>query len=137
MANFKTVMRMAKLPWCKREFSVPGYRVVNADNHVLVWAPAEHDVARDVEGDQQDEPSPMDRDRTALALDALSVPLADMVQVNGDYLRRAISALESKGKAPIYIDIKSKRICLAYEVEGEVHRAAVACMENKHAAHLT
>lgn len=130
MPNFKTVMRMAKLPWSKVEFSVDGNRFVNADNHVMVWAPSEPDVARDIDGNETDEPTPTLKDTTRYVSQALSVPLKEMVKVNGSYLRRAISALESKGSAPMYLDIQSKRIVIAYEVNGVVHRAAVACMEN-------
>ncbi len=130
MTNFKTVIRLAKLPFNKKEFSVDGHRFVNADNHVLVWSPQEHDVARDVDGNQVDEPTPSMQNTTRLVSESLTVPLEDMIKVNSDYLRRAISALETKGKTPVYLDIQSKRIVFAYEADGVVHRAAVACMRN-------
>ena len=129
--NFKTVMRLAKLAWNKKEFSLDGFRVANADNHVMVWAPSESDLARDLDGNEALEPDPSMLDTTRVVLEELSVPLGDMVKVNSNYLRRAISAIETKGNAPMYLDIKSKRIVIAYEVDGEVHRAAIACMKNE------
>lgn len=133
MTNFKTVMRMAKLPWCKVEFSIGGNRIVNADGHVMVWSPQEADVPRDVEGKEVDGPTHAQRHASELIAEALSAPLESMVKVNGNYLRRAISALETKGNTPMYLDIKHKRLVIAYEVDGEVHRAAVACMRNNDA----
>lgn len=131
MPNFKTVLRLAKLPWCKYEFSANGKRIANADGYVMVWAPQEIDVPRDVNGAEVEGPTHTQREASALIAEALSGPLEGMVKVNGEFLRRAISALETKGRSPIYLDIKHKRIVLAYEVDGEIHRAAVACMVNE------
>lgn len=141
MANFKTVMRLAKLPWYKRSFCVDGMRVVNADNNVMVWEPAVlgqkdgtiyHDAGDyNIDGEQIDVAPEINEEEHGFLISLLSPKLEDMVKVNSNFLRRAMSALET-GNNPIYIDIKEKRICLAYEADGVIHRAAVATMENRH-----
>lgn len=141
MANFKTVMRLAKLPWYKLSFVADGMRIVNADNSVMVWGPAVlgeqdgtvyHDAgAYDIDGEQVDLPLQVNVEEHGFLISLLSPRLEDMVKVNSNFLRRAMSALET-GNNPIYIEIQERRICLAYEADGVVHRAAIATMENRH-----
>lgn len=131
MANFKTVIRLAKLPWYKISFRVDGLRVVNADNNVMVWSPCDDPQTRDVDDEPAELLAQVNTEEHGFLLPLLSPDLGDMVKVNSSFLRRAMAALET-GNNPIYIDIKEKRICLAYEADGVINRAAVATMENRH-----
>ena len=136
MANLKTIIRLAKLPMFKREFTIPGnIRVANADNYVLVWKPGSEDheeqYAANVDGERVDPPSAREVMQTDAVIKKLSPDPSEMVKVNGNFLRRAISALETKGNNPIYISVHERMIILAYEVDGQWHRAAVACMKNR------
>lgn len=128
--NFKMIIRAAKLKHNKFSYWYAGHRFVNADNNLMVWAPDSDTSTRDID-DVVVNHRPAGADNYGeAALKALSPPLDQMIKVNGELLRRAIGALESKGQSPIYLDILAKRICIAYQVGDEIHRAAVACMDN-------
>ena len=128
--NFKTVIRLAKQAHNKCVFATGKHKVVNADGYVMIWVPFEEpDGAWDLD-DQPCDPPPL-VEQAKLITDALSPPLEEMIKVNSNYLRRLISAMETKGNEPLYLDIKNKRIVLAYVEDGVTTRGAVACMNNE------
>jgi hypothetical protein len=130
--NFKTIIRLAKQAINKKEYRAYDHRFVNADGYVSGWTPdAGPSAAWDIDGAELEAPGQLEMSQAHTLLKHCSTPIEQMVKVNSNYLRRAISAIETKGNEPIYLDIQSKRICLAYEVDGEIHRAAIACMRNE------
>lgn len=130
--NFKTIIRVAKEKHFKKRFTTGGYMVACADGYIMGWEPSSEHGSWDVDDSPTEDASESLKMKTRLLINQLSPPLDEMVKVNGQFLRAAISAMEAtKGKDPIYLDLKENRICLAYEKEGVVTRAVVACLKNK------
>lgn len=104
-------------------------RFANADGYIWLWGPGHKVGAEDVDGEHAPFDG-VDLRAASLAVEHLSPPLSEMVKVNSNYLRRAISAIETKGNNPIYLDVQQKRLIFAYEGEDGLYRASVACMSN-------
>ncbi len=132
--NFKTIIRAAKLPSFKREYSVDTQdgtqRVAIADGYIAVWESGEKGPALDVDGNECEQPDALTVTKSAALINNQSPPLSEMVKVNSGFLRRIISAMETKGQQPIYLSIKNERICFAYQSETGLCRGIVACMRN-------
>lgn len=131
--NFKTIVRAAKLPDYKKYFATKGHKVACADGYIMVWEPSEDRGTWDVDDNEIAPPPGNIIEQHAKAIELYSPPLSGMVKINSDKLRRIISAIETKGQAPLYLQIKDNYICMAYEQDGVLSRGAVACMENEHA----
>jgi len=130
--NFKTIIRAAKLPMYKKAFSLfDGTRVAVADGYMAVWGVDTEERCLNAQDEVVDLPDMVTLGNTEQLIKQNSPPLEEMIKVNSGFFRRVISALDTKGQSPLYIKLHPTHICMAYEVDGDIHRAIVACMDNK------